>query len=102
MSNCHLVALSPEEATREIRRIVRYGSILTSKHCRLDSMPKRNVSFQDLISVLQNGKVIEDPIYDKDHESYKYKVEGTTIDDDSVVAISVLVNHRSVLVVTVF
>lgn len=65
MSNSHMEPLSPEEATREIRSIVRYGSVSTTSHCRSDSMPERNISFQDLLSVLQNGRVVEGPVYDE-------------------------------------
>lgn len=102
MSNPYTRALDPKEATREIRRIAKNGSVATTRHCRQESMLARNIHYQDLLSVLQNGTVRTDPVYDEEHETYKYRVEGSTIDGDNVVAITVLLNHRSVLVITVF
>jgi len=102
MSNPYTGVLGPEEATKEIRSIVKHGSVLTTSHCRLESMRKRNITFHDLLSVLQNGTVIEDPIWDERYENFKCKVEGTTIDDGTAIAITVFLDHRSILVITIY
>ena len=46
--------------------------------------------------------MVADPVYDEEHEAYEYRVEGTTIDDDSAVAITVFVDRRSILALTIF
>lgn len=65
-------------------------------------MVERQFSFQDLLSVLLNGAVKDQPEYDEAHDQFKYRVEGSTIDGDSAVAVTVIVSTRSVLVVTIF
>jgi hypothetical protein len=96
------VSLDPAEATRMIREIARIGQILLSKHCRNESMPSRAIDFQDVITILLNGEVNAHARYDDKTCQYKYKVEGFTVEEEKTVAVTVILNHRSVLVVTVF
>lgn len=93
--------LAPADATKLIREIVRFGDVQTTGHCR-KRMVERQFSFQDLLSVLLNGAVKDQPEYDEAHDQFKYRVEGSTIDGDSAVAVTVIVSTRSVLVVTIF
>jgi len=92
---------SSSEAIKHIRQIAKLGNIQTTEHCR-QRMSERGFGFQDLLSVLLNGGVKSQPEYDLKHDHYKYRVDGSTIDGDSSVAITVIVSMRSVLVVTVF
>jgi hypothetical protein len=94
--------LSPVQATKLIRDIVRYGTVQLTRHCRKESMPKRGITFQDLLAVLQDGNVRELPAFIPEHQQFRYKVEGTIIDGDEAVAITVIIDHRSVLVITVY
>lgn len=97
------VPLDPADATRLIKNIARFGTVKVTKHCREDSMPDRGFQFQDLVAVLLNGEVKRSPEYDSDHDTYKYRVEGTAIDDDErAVAITVILSEHAVLVVTIF
>jgi hypothetical protein len=89
------------EAVKLIREIVRLGDVQTTAHCRM-RMRERSVDFQDLLSVLLTGEVKELPEYDELHDQHKYKVEGTTIDGDSAIAVTVILSFRSVLVITIF
>ncbi len=93
--------LTPSEATKRIREIVRFGDVRTTEHCRI-RMVERRFSFQDLVSVLLNGDVKSQPEYDQKHDQFKYRVEGNTIDGDSAAAITVIVSARTLLVVTIF
>ena len=98
----HLSELfSSSEAIRHIREIVSLGEVKTTGHCR-KRMAERELGFQDLLSLLLNGEVRSQPEYDPEHDHYKYRVEGHTIDGDSAIAITVIVTTRSLLVVTIF
>jgi hypothetical protein len=65
-------------------------------------MSERSFDFQDLISLLLHGEVLDEPEYDERHGQYRYRVHGTTIDGDSAIAVTAIVGFRSVLVVTIF
>jgi len=94
--------LGPDKATKLIRDIVRYGTVELTRHCRKESMPERGISFQDLLAVLQNGEVKETPTFNIEYRQFRYRVEGTTIDGDNAIAVTVIINHRSIVVITVF
>lgn len=93
--------LSSSEAITRIREIARFGDVQTTWHCRR-RMIERNFYFQDLLSVLVNGEITEQPECDEKHDQFKYRVQGTTIDGDSAVAVTVILSLCSVLVVTIF
>jgi hypothetical protein len=65
-------------------------------------MAERGFGFQDLLSILLNGEIKSQPEYDEKHEQFKYRVDGSTIDGDSAVAVTVIVSARAVLIVTIF
>lgn len=96
------VPLSPADATKLMREIVRYGDIRYSRHCREESMPDSNFTFQDLETVLLNGEVTNPPERDEKAGNFKYKVVGRTAEGDSTIAITIFLDHRSILIVTVF
>jgi len=94
--------LKPEEATRKIREIVRHGgTVILSRHCRT-RMLERNLTIHDLLSVLSNGNVTGPPEYSEEHHQYRYKVAGQTIDGEEAIAITVIVSHRSALIITMY
>jgi len=52
--------------------------------------------------VLRGGTVREPPEQDLKTGDYKYRVEGYTLDDEEVVrAVTVIVSHRELFVLTV-
>jgi len=65
-------------------------------------MIERSFHFQDLLSVLVNGEITDQPEYDAKHDQFKYRVQGATIDGDSAIAVTVILSFRSLLVVTIF
>lgn len=93
--------LSSSEAIRRIREIASLGDVWTTGHCR-KRMAERGFGFQDLLSILLNGEIKSQPEYDEKHDQCKYRVDGSTIDGDSAVAVTVIVSARAVLVVTIF
>jgi hypothetical protein len=95
--------LSPNEAKRKILLILDEGIFELSLHCRRDSMPKRNVSTQDVLNALKTGQIIKEPEWDGEYENWKYRVEGVDIEGDDLIAITVIFDSNlSLLVVTVF
>lgn len=93
--------LRPSEVMDRIREIVRFGDVQTTSHCRR-RMIGRSFHFQDLLSVLLNGEVKDQPEYDEKHDHFKYKVYGSTIDGDSAIAVTVILTFRSLMVITIF
>jgi hypothetical protein len=93
--------LNSSEATKRIREIVRFGEIRTTAHCRR-RMAERSFTFQDLVSVLLNGAILDNPEYDERCGRHRHQVRGSTIEGDSAVAVTVILGFRSLLVVTIF
>lgn len=92
---------SSSEAIRRIREIANLGDVRTTGHCR-KRMAERGFGFQDLLSILLNGEIKSQPEYDEKHDQFKYRIDGSTIDGDSAVAITVIVSSHAVLIVTIF
>ena len=65
-------------------------------------MLARGFDFNDLLLVPSNGEIVETPQYDEKHHNYKYGITGPTLDGDIATAIVVLLDHRTVYVVTIF
>lgn len=65
-------------------------------------MPKRSITFHDLMAVLLNGVVIDLPKYDETTGDYRYLVKGKSIDEEEAVAVTVIISHREVLIITVY
>jgi hypothetical protein len=84
--------LSPDKATKLIRDIVRYGAVELTRRCRKESMPERSISFQDLLAVLQNGEVKDPPMFNIEYRQFRYRVEGTTIEGDDAIAVTVIID----------
>ena len=96
-------ALTPAEAIVKIKLIIDQGNIKFSRHCRQESMVKRNVDADDVIAALENGQVIENGEWDSTHANWKYKVEGLDLTGDELKVITVIFDiNFSLLVVTVY
>ena len=97
---------SPKQALELIRKILNEDGYISPsrKHAKRTRMPGRNVDLQDLeILLLESGEIERPPEWDNDHGNYKYRVEGTDIDGEELVAIVAIdeQNWREVIV-TVF
>jgi hypothetical protein len=92
--------LDIQQIESQIRRIAKTGSrgVALSRHCKEASMPERNVDFQDILNVLNWGKVIHDPDENTDK---KFKVLGEDIEGVPLCAIVILFDENSLLVITV-
>jgi hypothetical protein len=89
------------DAQEIIRDIAQNGSIVTSRHTDFDH-PERGYTTDDIEHILKNGVITKEPEYDQKRQDWKYRVEGKDIDNDNAVAITVIVSHRELWVVTVF
>jgi len=92
--------LDIQQIESQIRRIAKSGSrgVALSRHCKEESMPARNVDFQDILNVLNWGKVIHDPDENTDK---KFKVLGKDIEGVPLCVIVMLFDENSLLVITV-
>jgi hypothetical protein len=61
-------------------------------------MPKRNVDFQDILNVLNWGKVVHNP---DEKTNMKFKVAGTDIEGVPLCVIVILIDENSLFVKTV-
>lgn len=66
-------------------------------------MPKRHVTFPDLVHVLNTGHVIQEGVWDDKCEQWKYVVHGRDLDGDELRAVTVIFDESfSLLVITVY
>lgn len=96
-----MITLDISQIQTQIRRIANTGfrGAALSKHCRQESMPKRNVDFQDILNVLNWGQVIQVP---DESCAMKFKVTGLDLEGEPLTAIVVLLDENSLLVITVW
>lgn len=94
--------LTPSEAQQRIREIAKLGDIIPTYHYNDTGQNVRNYSLQDVEHVLKNGLVTEAPIFDTNHRSWKYKVEGKAINGDVTIVITAFVSPRELVAITVF
>ncbi len=92
--------LDIQQIESQIRRIAKTGSrgVALSRHCRKESMPERNVDFQDILNVLNWGKVVHDPDENTDN---KFKVLGEDLEGVSLCVIVILLGENALFVKTV-
>jgi hypothetical protein len=88
-------------ATKMIRGIAKFGTVIHSDHCEYERMPERNCSAQDLQIVLEEGEVYEPPKRDEKTGDFKYKMVGETVEGDRTTLVVVITDHRSLSIVTV-
>jgi len=95
--------LAPEKATKVINEITTFADCIVdlNSHCQ-EKMLERGFDFQDILLMLSNGTVNSPSEYDKNHNHYKYKVEGSTLDGDDAVIVSIILDSRTIRVVTIY
>ncbi|HSL55907.1 MAG TPA: DUF4258 domain-containing protein [Pyrinomonadaceae bacterium] len=94
--------LSPAEAQRKIRLVLKDGTVDFTSHCRR-RMRERGVDDLDVVHLLTNGQIVREAEWDSDHNNWKYRVEGTDVEGDDLTAITVIFDvDLSLLNVTVF
>lgn len=92
--------LSPKDAQLKIREILKRGCVTPSFHCR-EQMEKRNYDVNDLEHILEKGVIKKEPEYDIKHGHWKYRVEGKAIDGDEAIAVTAIISHDELIIITV-
>ena len=89
-----------QQIESQIKRIAKTGStgVALSRHCREVRMPERNVDFQDILNVLNWGKVVHDPDQNTDK---KFKVTGEDLEGVSLCVVVIILGENALLVKTV-
>lgn len=88
------------QAARLIKQIAQKGSIRKTGHAK-KRMKERNVSDQDILKVLNNGQIFNDPEPNIKTGDWIYTIIGGGIDDGDI-AIPVFINKKEnyLLIVT--
>lgn len=94
----------PNTAIKKIRFILSNGRLIITRHCRNDSMPLRNVDDLDIIKVLEkNGVINRKPEFDRQHQRWKYRVDGRDLEGDPLaVVVNIIEDDCVVVTITVF
>jgi len=95
-----MMILDIQQIESQIRRIAKTGStgVALSRHCREERMPERNVDFQDILNVLNWGKVVHDPDQNTDK---KFKVLGEDLEGVPLCVVVIIFGENALLVKTV-
>lgn len=95
-----MMILDIQQVATQIRRIAQTGSrgVALSRHCQEESMPERNVDFQDILNVLNWGQVTHDP---DEKTNMKFKVSGVDLEGVALSVIVILIDENSLFVKTV-
>lgn len=80
------VAPTREELSREIPRIVETGFYSFTDH--LDGRSdERGIPDHEVLRVVGQGNIAEDPVWDEDYGNWKVKMTGSTVDGDSITVV---------------
>ena len=92
--------LEIEVSRNKIREIVKTGRIDVTRHCR-ERMYLRGVEMDDLISLLLSGD-IEPGQEGGDDESQVFRIIGTDVEEEPLIAVVQIINEQKLLCITVF
>ena len=92
--------LSPTDATNKIREIAMdSGNVAITDHT-IERMQERDFSMRDLLELLRNGYVDDEPEYNAETQEYKYKI-ARVVDTRTAAAITIIINNEKLLVITI-
>ena len=92
------------EASRLIKTIARDkdGMVNVRSHAK-KRMKERNVDMLDILCAFRNGKVLDDPKWDKDHNEWKYKFTGNNVEGDPITIITnINEKNKQIVLITAF
>ena len=98
-------AFAPDVAKRKILLILRDGDTFFSQHLLDDiRIGRHGVSHQDVLHVLRTGEILTEPVWDETQQNWKYKVEGTDLEEEEELrAITIIIEERfSLFIVTAY
>lgn len=97
-----MTRLTANKAQQKIREIAKLGEIIPTYHYHNKGRNIRNYSFQDVEYILINGTVTEPPVFDRNYQNWKCRVEGKSISGDDTVVITAIESHRELSIISVF
>jgi hypothetical protein len=97
-------AFTADVAKRKILLILREGDTFFSQHLLDDIATGRHgVSHQDVLHVLKTGEILSEPVWDEIQRNWKYKIEGTDLEEEELRAITIIIEERfSLFIVTAY
>lgn len=93
--------LEPLEATNKIREIAQDSAHIAVTNHTIERMEERGFTMRDLLELLRNGYVDDEPEYNADKQEYKYKITKSVDSVRTAAAITVIVSDKKLLVVTI-
>jgi len=82
--------------------ILRNGELEITYHCGV-RMTERHIDMLDVEHALYSGVILRNPIWDAEHENWKYRVESSDIEGVTLTVIVVVDEAEQLLrLVTVF
>jgi len=95
--------LSFEEAKSKILEILETGEIIPTWYHAKNRMKQRNVMDDDIKEALFNGEIKRDAEWDDRYKNWKYRVEGTDIEGEDLIVITIIIEKDHQLrILTVF
>ncbi len=92
------------EAARLIKAIARdnKGMVNVRSHAKR-RMKERNIDMLDILCAFRNGRIIETPEWDKDHNEWKYKFTGNNVEGDPITIITnINKKNKQIVLITTF
>ena len=97
-----LPSLSDTEVLETTRRYLNSGQIVYKKHFK-KRMDERDVTLQDIIYLVETGKVKGEPEWNNDYDEYNYCISGEDIEGiELTVIISISTENEELNLITVF
>jgi hypothetical protein len=89
-----------DDAHKIIRHIIEHGNVIFTPHAKVE-MKNGNFTSQDIIEILENGKITNKKFDDK-RGNWKYRIDGKDIDGIDGAVITAIISDSEQIIVTVF
>lgn len=89
--------LPPTDVRKTIRDIAEFGEVILTQHAS-DQMKVRNYSMSDVLTILKNGEIVNT---EQLASCCKYTIQGEDVDGEGGAVVTVIQDHRSLVIITV-
>lgn len=90
--------LTIEEAEQLIKEILQYGSVIPGPHAR-ERMQERGYSIQDVLYILEQGKITN--VEEDSKGNKKYHVSGEDLSGHAGIVVTLLTRRDKMVILTV-
>jgi len=91
--------IDDEKALALIRRIAIGSNLLYGRHVK-QRMLERNFTIQDILYILQNGKLTE-KAYKEECENWVYSIRGIDLEGEEGRVVTAIISEYSIQIITV-